>query len=232
MNNEVMRLLLSYIRTAILYLVLIAVVRLMGKRQVGQMEPSEFVVTMLVANLAAIPMENDGIPLYAGLVPILTVLALELVLSVLAVSSLGVRRLLCGKPVILIENGKILQQNLRRTRITADELTGHLRLKDVLELRTVQYAILETNGALSVFLYPQHRPATAQEAGVEPQSQSLPVTVIQDGKLMKKNLSHTGKTTAWVHKTLKARHATIKGTYLLTVDREGTEQFIQKEDPT
>ena len=118
---------LSYLRTALLYLILIAVVRLMGKRQVGQMEPSEFVVTMLVANLASIPMENDGVPLYAGIVPILTVLAWELVLSVLSVSSIGFRRILCGKPVILIENGKILQQNLRRTRITADELTGHLR---------------------------------------------------------------------------------------------------------
>ena len=224
--------LLSYFRTAILYLVLIAVVRLMGKRQVGQMEPSEFVVTMLVANLAAIPMENDGIPLYTGVVPILTVLALELVLSVLAVSFVGFRRMLCGKPVILIENGKILQQNLRRTRITVDELTGHLRLKEVLELHTVQYAILETNGELSVFLYPQYRPATAEEAGVSTQTQSLPVTVIEDGKLMKKNLPHAQKTTAWVHKTLKKRQTTVKGTYLLTVDREGKEQFIKKEDPS
>ena len=224
--------LLSYLRTAILYLVLIAVVRLMGKRQVGQMEPSEFVVTMLVANLASIPMENDGIPLYTGVVPILTVLALELVLSVLAVSSVGFRRMLCGKPVILIENGRILQQNLRRTRITADELTGHLRLKEVLELRTVQYAILETNGELSVFLYPQYRPATAEEAGVSTQTQSLPVTVIEDGKLMKKNLPLAHKTTAWVRKTLKERRTTVKGTYLLTVDREGKEQFIKKEDPS
>ena len=224
--------LLSYFRTAILYLVLIAVVRLMGKRQGGQMEPSEFVGTMLVANLAAIPMENDGIPLYTGVVPILTVLALELVLSVLAVSFLGFRRMLCGKPVILIENGKILQQNLRRTRITVDELTGHLRLKEVLELHTVQYAILETNGELSVFLYPQYRPATAEEAGVSTQTQSLPVTVIEDGKLMKKNLPHAKKTAAWVHKTLKKRQTTVKDTYLLTVDREGKEQFIKKEDPS
>ena len=221
---------LSYLRTAILYLILIAGVRLMGKRQVGQMEPSEFVVTMLVANLASIPMENDGIPLYAGVVPILTVLGLELVLSVLSVFSMGFRRILCGKPVILIENGRILQENLRRTRITADELTGHLRLKEVLELRTVQYAILETNGELSVFLYPQYRPATAEEAGVSTQTQSLPVTVIEDGKLMKKNLPLAHKTTAWVRKTLKERRTTVKGTYLLTVDREGKEQFIEKEE--
>ena len=220
---------LSYLRTAILYLVLIAVVRLMGKRQVGQMEPSEFVVTMLVANLASIPMENDGIPLYTGVVPILTVLGLELVLSVLSVSSVKFRRMLCGKPVILIENGKILQENLRKTRITVDELTGHLRLKEVLELKTVQYAILETNGELSVFLYPPHRPATAGEAGIPVPTQALPVTIIEDGKLLKQNLSLAGKTTAWVRKTLKANKATIQGTYLLTVDGEEKEQFIRRE---
>ena len=119
--------LLSYVRTVILYLILIAVIRLMGKRQVGQMEPSEFVVTMLVANLAAIPMQDSGIPLHGGLIPILTVLGLELVLSAISLYSVRFRRLLCGKPVILVENGCILRENLRRTRVTLDELTGQLR---------------------------------------------------------------------------------------------------------
>ena len=158
--------LLSYLRTAVLHLALILVIRLMGKRQIGQMEPSEFVVTMLVANLATIPMQDSAIPLLAGLVPILTVLGVELILSSLSLKSVGLRRLLCGKPVILIENGKILEQNLRRTSITLDELTGHLRLKDVLDPRAVQFAILETNGNLSVFPYPKDRPASAAEVGI------------------------------------------------------------------
>jgi uncharacterized membrane protein YcaP (DUF421 family) len=115
------------------------------------------------------------------LVPILAVLGLELVLSALSVSSIRLRRLLCGKPVILIENGHLLQQNLRRTRITVDELTGHLRLKDVLDLNTVQYAILETSGDLSVFLFPQYQPAPAGDGA---ESQGLPVSIIEDGKLM------------------------------------------------
>ena len=122
---------LSYLRTMVLYAVLIAVIRLMGKRQIGQMEPSEFVVTMLVANLASIPMQDAGIPLYSGLVPILTVLGAELILSSLSLRSVKLRQLLCGKPVILIENGRILQNNLRRTRLTMDELTELLREKDV-----------------------------------------------------------------------------------------------------
>ena len=133
---------LSYLRTVVLYLVLIFVIRLMGKRQIGQMEPSEFVVTMLVANLASIPMQDSGIPLLSGLVPILTVLGAELALSAGAMRSLLLRRLLCGKPVILIDNGKLLPENLRSTRITLDELSGHLREKDVLDITTVQYAIL------------------------------------------------------------------------------------------
>jgi uncharacterized membrane protein YcaP (DUF421 family) len=218
---------LSYVRTAILYLVLIAVVRLMGKRQVGQMEPSELVVAMLVADLASIPMQNEGLPLFSGVVPILTVLGLELVLSALSVSSIRLRRLLCGKPVILIENGHLLQQNLRRTRITVDELTGHLRLKDVLDLNTVQYAILETSGDLSVFLFPQYQPAPAGD-GAEPQG--LPVSIIEDGKLMKQNLSYAKKDTAWVQKILKKQKSTVQDTFLLTVDENGQTLWLPMEE--
>ncbi len=220
---------LSYLRTGILYLALILAVRLMGKRQVGQMEPSEFVVTMLVANLAAIPMQDTGIPLFSGLVPIFSVLGAELVLSTLSVCSVRVRRVLCGKPVILMENGRILQDNLNRTRITADELTGHLRIQGVLELKTVQYAILETNGNLSVFLYPADRPATAKEAGIQAAKQALPVTVIENGKLLEKNLPHAKKDRSWVDKVLRSHDATIKETFLLTVDSMDKIVWIPKE---
>ena len=215
---------LYYLRTAILYLVLIACVRLMGKRQVGQMEPSEFVVTILVANLASIPMQDEGIPLFSGLIPILTVLGAELVLSALSMGSIWLRKLLCGKPVILIENGRILQNNLRRTRITVDELTGHLRLKEVLDLKTVQYAILETNGGLSVFLYPAEKPATAKDAGIQSGKQSLPVTIIDDGRLLRKNLPLVKKDEAWVDKVLRSHHSTPEETFLLTVD--GTDKIL------
>ena len=220
---------LSYIRTILLYLVLILVIRLMGKRQIGQMEPAEFVVTMLVANLAAIPMQDGGIPLYSGLVPILTVLGVELILSGLSLRSVKLRQLLCGKPVILMENGRILQNNLRRTRLTLDELTELLREKDILDLRQVQYAILETNGNLSVFPYPKHRPATAADAGIEATSQSLPYTVIADGYLYEENLSLAGKDHRWLESVLQEQHARQQDTWLLTVDDKGTLLFIRKE---
>ena len=208
---------LSYFRTIVLYLVLILVVRLMGKRQIGEMEPAEFVVTMLVANLASIPMQDGGIPLFSGLVPILTVLGLELVLSWATLRSLAFRKVLCGKPVILIENGRILQDRLRQTRITLDELMGHLRQKDVLNPQQVQYAILETNGTLSVFPYPEHRPPSAKEAGVKVKPARLPVTLIEDGVLLKENLSRSGKDEAWVEETLGQYEARVEDTFLLAL---------------
>ena len=220
---------LSYFRTIFLYLILIAVIRLMGKRQIGQMEPSEFVVTMLVANLASIPMQDTGIPLFSGLIPILTVLGIELVLASLSLRSIFLRKLLCGKPVILIENGNILQGNLRKTRITLDELTGHLRQKDVLDLKAVQYAILETNGELSVFPYPKERPASAKEAGIPANKQYLPLTIISDGKLIDYNLKLAGKTETWLHKVLHQHNATIDTTWLLTVDGGDKIVFYRKE---
>ena len=221
--------LLSYIRTITLYLVLIFCVRLMGKRQIGQMEPSEFVVTMMVANLATIPMENEGVPLYAGLIPMLTILGMELVLSGAMLRSIRLRKLLCGKPVILIENGRILQENLRATRVTLDELAGHLREKDVLDIRSVQYAILETNGNLSVFLFPSELPASAKEAGIHPKDRFLPVTVISDGKLLQQNLRYAAKDEAWVHKILGQYRSSIAGTWLLTVDKADHVVWLGKE---
>mgnify|MGYP002519995719 CR=1 FL=1 len=167
-------------------------------------------------NLSTCP--KGSIPLYSGLVPILTVLGLELVLSGASLRSIKLRKLLCGKPVILIENGKMIQENLRKTRVTLDELSGHLREKDVLDISQVQYAILETNGNLSVFPYPAHKPASAKDAGIQPKRQYLPVTIISDGNLLHENLQKLGKDEAWVHRVLAERKATVASTWLLTAD--------------
>ena len=220
---------LSYTRTIILYLILILAIRLMGKRQIGQMEPAEFVVTMLVANLASIPMQDGGIPLFSGVVPILTVLGMELALSALSLKSNRIRKILCGKPVILIENGNILQQNLRKTRITLDELTGHLREKDVLDLQAVQYAILETNGNLSVFPYPAEKPASARDAGLSARPQYLPITIISDGEVMTENLAKAQKDRRWLQQVLEQQSATEAETWLLTVDKTGQILWLGKE---
>ena len=228
-SGEVKNLLVSFVRTVILYLVLTAGMRLLGKRQIGQLEPSEFVVSMLIADLAAVPMQNTGIPLLHGLVPMVTVLGLGLVFSGITMLSVPLRNLLCGKPVILIENGKLNQANLRLTRVTLDELTGHLRQKDVLDITTVQYAILETDGSLSVFPYPKDAPATAKEAGIHPKKQYLPLTVIEDGYLSWDNLCKAGKDELWLRRVLEEKKTTVSGTFLLTVDGGDHINWIGKE---
>ena len=221
---------LSYIRTAVLYILLIGSVRLMGKRQIGQLEPSEFVVAMLIADLAAVPMQDNSIPLLSGIVPLLTVLGLELTVSFLVMKSVAFRRFFCGKPVILIDNGKVAQDNLRRTRVSMDELMSHLRQKDVLDVSQVQYAILETDGNLSVFPYPRHQPAPAEAAKVKVKPQSLPVTIINDGKLSREDLKRAGKDAIWLRDTLGRHRARQDNTLLLSVDREDNVVWIGKEE--
>ena len=220
--------LISFIRTVILYSVLIAVIRLMGKRQLGEMEPMEFVVTMLLANLAAVPMQETGIPLLSGLVPILVVLSMELLLSVLVYHSVGARRLLCGKPVILMENGRLLQENLKKTRITPDELTEFLRMEGVVDLSSVKYAILETGGQISVLPYAKCKPANAKAAGVRVEDTPLPVTVISDGQVLEENLPRLGKDRGWVAEVLSGYGCTVRDVYLLTAEPSGKLYFCRK----
>ncbi len=198
-------------KTVVLYIILVTTVRLMGKRQVGQLEPTEFVVAMALAELAALPMQ--GQPLHTGIIPMVTILLLEKSSAFLSMRSVKFRKILCGKPVILMENGKMLQENMRKTRVTIDELTGHLREKDVMDLSKVRYAILETNGNLSVFL---------QGDG------ALPITIVCDGRVISDNLKKAGRDEKWLHRALEKHGAGVKDTWLLTVDEDGKEVFYRK----
>ena len=213
---------LAYIRTIVLYFLLILSVRLMGKRQVGQLETSEFVVALLIADLAAVPMQDSSIPLLSGVVPLLTVLGLELTVSTLVLKSVTFRKFLCGRPVILIDNGTVIQENLRRTRVTLEELLSHLRQKDILDLTTVRYAILETDGNLSVFPYPPEENSVPKV--------SLPITLINDGRLSRQALKEAGKDMIWLRDTLGRHRARQDTTLLLTVDEEEHVVWIGKEE--
>lgn len=221
--------LIVFFRAALLYLVLLLSIRFLGKRQLGQLEPSEVAVTMLLADLASIPLQNENATIWSGLVPILAVLGVELLLSFFSMHSICLRKLLCGKPVILMENGKFLQDNMRKNRVTLDELISQLREKDIMDPQTVQYAILETGGNLSVFPYPQERPATAKEAGIATESASLPITIVTDGKLIRDNLQKAGKDDRWLQKTLSKHKATLKDTFLLTVNGQNSVCFYKKD---
>jgi len=197
-------------RTVLFYFSLILVIRLLGKRQVGQMEPSEFVVTMLIANLASVPLEDWSIPVWGGLVPMGIVFVCERIISWLCLKSIRARRLLCGKPVILIENGHLLARNLRRTRVNLDELTGHLREQGVLAVESVQFAILETNGSITVFPYPPGG-----------QKQELPYTVISDGRILAENLQLLGRDADWLRGKLRGKGLKPEQVLLMTLTPSG-----------
>ena len=219
---------ISFVRSVILYLLLIVTVRLMGKRQLGELEPSEFVVAILIADLASVPMQDSGIPLLSGVIPILTVLALELILSVLAMRFRLVRRMLSGNPVLLMRDGQILSKNLARTRLTIDELLQHLREKEIVDLSSVQYAILEVDGQISAIVHPKHQPPTAMDAHVEVDAAELPVTLVSDGKILEDRL-HPPRDRVWLERELKRLGCAVEDVFLLTAT-QGGKVYLSKKD--
>ncbi len=223
--------LITFFRAVLLYLSLILAIRLMGKRQLGQMEPSEFVVTLLIADLAAVPMQDVGISLFDGLVPIFVVLSLELLLSVWIYSSVRARKFFCGKPVILVEHGNLLQKNMAKTRINADELSEQLRLNGMTDLSQVAYAVLETNGSISILPEAQYAPAGAKDAGIQVEPAELPFTLINRGKLLMENLKLSGRDASWIEALLQHHNCSIRDVYLLTASRTGSIYLsIRKEN--
>ena len=221
---------IGVIRTVILYLLIIAGVRLMGKRQVGELEPSELVLDLLIADLAAVPMQDFGIPLLAGILPIFTLLCVTMMLSVLTMKSVRFRSLLCGRPSIIIREGQIDQREMRRNRFTVDELHEELRGQGFTDFSAVKYAILETNGQVSVIPFPAQRPPTAQELGVQAKEGGLPLVLIDDGRLLERALARRGLDRAWVEARLAEHGARSVGeVYLLSVDEGGRVCYVAKE---
>lgn len=221
---------IAFLRTIILYAFIIIGIRLMGKRQVGELEPSELVLALLIADLAAVPMQDFGIPLLTGLIPILTLLCLTMALSVLTMRSVRFRAVLCGRPSVIVENGKLRQNEMKKNRFTLDELMEELRMQGITDLSTVKYAILETNGQLSVLPYAAQQPVTAQQMGLTPQEPGLPMVIINDGRLITRSLHSRGLNEQWLEKQLRQHH--VKGTqdvFLLTVDEENRVYLSKKE---
>ena len=221
---------IAFLRTIILYVFIIAGIRLMGKRQVGELEPSELVLALLIADLAAVPMQDFGIPLLTGLIPILTLLGLTMALSVLTMKSVKFRAVLCGRPSIIVENGKLRQGEMRKNRFTLDELMEELRMKGVTDLSTVKYAILETNGQLSVLPFTAQQPPTAQDLDLHLPEPGLPVVLINDGRLIRRSLMERGFNDQWLEKQLKSHKVDrVQDVFLMTVDETNQVCLIEKE---
>lgn len=221
---------IALFRTVVLYGLIILGIRLMGKRQVGELEPSELVFTLLIADLAAVPMQDFGIPLITGVIPIVTLLCVTLLLSVLTVKSIRFRAVLCGKPSIVVENGKLCQREMAKNRFTLDELAEELRIQGVTDIQTVKYAILETNGQMTVLLNQEEMPVTAKQMGLRPAEPGLPAPIISDGRLMAENLVKRDLSMEWLEAELKRRHVKrVRDVFLLSVDENGKTYFAAKE---
>ncbi|MCD7929609.1 MAG: DUF421 domain-containing protein [Clostridiales bacterium] len=220
-----------FARTVILYLLLITAIRLMGKKQVGELEPAELVLTMLVSDLASVPMQDFGIPLLFGVLPILILLCLTMIFSVLTMKSVHFRALLCGRPSLIVDHGTLVQQAMDRNRLTVDELLEELRRQGVTDISSVKYAVLEDSGQVSVILYSAKAPATPEQLGLAPEEDGLPRVVINDGRLIRYNLEQLGKTDVWLKKMLRKRgYQDIRSVFLMTLDEQDNIYLAPKED--
>ncbi|WP_300412498.1 DUF421 domain-containing protein [uncultured Oscillibacter sp.] len=221
----------AFARTVILYFLIMIGLRLMGKRQIGELEPGELVLTMMISDLATVPMQDFGIPLMAGVIPILTLLALSMLLSQLSLTSLRFRRLACGAPSVLIREGVLQQEAMRRNRYTLDELLEELRGQGITGVEDVKYAVLENSGHLSVLPWARTQPPAAERMGLEVEDDvTLPVVLVNDGRLLRRNLEAQGLDEAWLREALRKEGLdSHRQAFLLTLDETGRVNCVRKE---
>ena len=218
------------IRSIILYLAIILALRLMGKRQMGELKSTEFVVTLLIAEVAAVPMQSNEIPMAYGLISIAVLVSLEVILSTVSLKFPALNELISGRPSIVVENGKICQREMERQRFTVSDLCEELRLQKVSRLADVSYAVLETNGRLSVFLRPQAAPPTRGETGVVAPDDGVIRLAVSDGKVNERVLEALSMTREQLDRMLRERGQTVESTYYCSIDGKGNlVELMEKE---
>ncbi len=219
-------------RTLIVYFALLVALRLLGKRQLGEMELSEFVLGALIADLASHPLQDMGIPLINGLLPILTLFCCEVLIAGLTMKSIRLRAAFFGKPSMLIVHGKIVQQEMRKNRFTVDELMQELRNQGNTDIAKIEYAVLETNGKLNIILNPSEAPVTAAQLGIAPADSGCPTIVISDGRILDTNLVQMGLDRGWLAARLKENGVEdASQVFLMSVNAAGQVFFAGKELP-
>ena len=221
--------LINFVRAIIIYLIVLIVMRLMGKREIGQLQPFELAISIMIADLASIPMTDPGVPIFNGIVPILGLLAMHLVITVLNIKSVSIRKITCGKPTVLVYRGKIDEEALKRERFTISELQERLRVKDVFNLGDVEFAILETNGEISVIQKPNKRNSIPEDFGIMPEYEGMPYDLIVDGKIMSENLNKIGKDEKWLYKQVVKFKTTPENVLIATMDGKGNFFCQEKE---
>ncbi len=219
-----------FIRTLIIYFALLVTMRLLGKRQLGEMELSEFVLASLIADLAAHPLQDIGIPLINGLVPVMTLFCCEVIIAGLCMKSIKLRALLFGRPSLLIDHGKILQQQMHQNRFTPEELMQELRNQGYYDISQVQYAILETDGTLNIMPMPVDKPISARTLGIQADEEEYPSIVINKGRILDNNLRWLGLDRRWLAAELKKAGCRTEDIYLMIADKLGRTYIAPKEN--
>ena len=201
----------------------------MGKRQISEMQPSELVITLVISDIASIPMQNNSQPLLSGIVPVLVLVALEIATSVLMMKSGKFRRMICGSPIVVIRDGELLQSQMKRLRLTTEDLCVQLRQQNIFSIEEVQYCIVETNGDVSVLEKPQYRVPNASDLKIRIQDNKIETVVVSDGRILDNSLDLCQKSQEDVYRILNEENAKIKDVFLMTMDALGKYNIILKE---
>lgn len=219
----------TFIRTIILYILVLVTMRLMGKREIGQLQPFELAIAIMIADLASVPMANVGVPIFSGIIPILALLAVNLVISNINLKSVTLRKVICGKPTILVYRGKIDEKALKKEKFTVNELQERLREDNVFNLGDVEFAILETSGQISVIQKPDKRNTTPADFNIMPEYEGIPYDLVVDGKIMYENLKALGKDEKWLEKEVGKFKIKPNQALVVTIDGKG-QIFCQAKD--
>ncbi|MBQ8303788.1 MAG: DUF421 domain-containing protein [Clostridia bacterium] len=220
---------ITVIRTVILYIFITIGIRIMGKRQIGDMQPNELVVTLLISEIAALPLQDPSQPLINGIIAVFVLVILEILISFITMKSYSIRKLMNGKSAIVIEHGEIDQQTMKKLRMTVLDLVELLRGQNVFDISTVAFAVLEVNGDLNVLLKSDFQPATVSDLSLKAQESQLQIPVISDGKIISDAVSSINKTTDDIRKILKSKNKKESDVFLMTMSKDGQMNIICKE---
>ena len=218
-----------FFRAVILYLIIVGGVRLMGKRQLGELQPSELVVTVLLSNIATLPVENTGIPMLMGIIPIFTLVSLDVILSHLLMRFRPLRKAMCGCAKIVISDGRIDQKVLRDLRFSVDDLMQSLRSQQVFDIAQVQLAVVETTGQISVYQKQPFQPATCKDLKIKGESTDPPQLVIDSGRAVEGALTSLGFDDKWLQSTLAAKGLRTKDVFIMTCTKDAQTSIIPFE---
>ncbi len=219
----------SVIRTLILYIIVAAALRLMGKRQISELQTSELVVTLLVSNIATIPMQNSNITLFSGLVPIAVLVSFEIIISLIMLKSAKFRKLVCGSPAFLINDGKLDQKKMKELRISIEDLEEQLRQLEVASMNDIKYAIIETNGNLSVVKKPEKQQPDASMLKLQTQDSGIELVIIRDGVMAKDSMKICKITREWVDNVLNEKKLNLSDVFIMTANTKKEFNIIKKE---